>query len=166
MRIPVPPSSTDTTIAMARTGPMTPTPLRQRFHACCFACGDNTSAGLGLRCEAACGGVARARFIPQPWMRGYADRLHGGIVATVLDSAMTQCLFQHGVAAVTADLRVRFRRPALMTSRFEVIARIVEQRHGVWCAAAELLFQEVRIATATARFVNLQYPEGDIRAER
>jgi acyl-coenzyme A thioesterase PaaI-like protein len=35
--------------------------------------------------------------------------LHGGVISSILDGTMTNCLFAHGTVAVTAELRVRFR---------------------------------------------------------
>ena len=42
---------------------------------------------------------------------GYDSHIHGGIIASLLDGAMTNCLFSHGIQAVTAELGVRMIHP-------------------------------------------------------
>ena len=129
--------------------------LRRQRHAGCFACDPQAERGLKLRCDARPDGVVVGEFEPREWMRGFDDRLQGGIVATLLDSAMTQCLFAQGIAAVTASLEVRFRHPATLLGPLQVRAWLDDQRHDVYCLRAELRRDGQRIATATARFVRL-----------
>jgi uncharacterized protein (TIGR00369 family) len=43
--------------------------------------------------------------------QGYTGLLHGGMTSTLLDAAMTHCLFMQGVQALTAELTVRFISP-------------------------------------------------------
>jgi acyl-coenzyme A thioesterase PaaI-like protein len=44
-------------------------------------------------------------------MEGYVGHLHGGLIAALLDGAMTNCLFSHGIRAVTGELVVRMIHP-------------------------------------------------------
>jgi acyl-coenzyme A thioesterase PaaI-like protein len=127
--------------------------LRRQRHAGCFACDNHAGRGLGLQCKARPDGSVAGDFAPHEWMRGFDERLQGGIVATLLDSAMTQCLFAWGIAAVTVSLEVRFRHPASLHGPFRVSAWLEEKRHNVYCLGAELRQDDRRIATGTARFV-------------
>ena len=66
---------------------------------------------------------------------------------------MTNCLMARGVVAVTADLRIRFRKPVDAGARATVRARLLESRHGLHVVEAELEQDgEVR-ATASGRFL-------------
>ena len=38
--------------------------------------------------------------------------VHGGILSTLLDELMAQCLIKSGIKVVTADMKVRFLKPA------------------------------------------------------
>ena len=66
---------------------------------------------------------------PQPYMMNLAGTLHGGVLATLVDSALTCALvtkLPKGVACTTIDLQMRFFRPARMsaeklTARAEIV---------------------------------------------
>jgi len=53
----------------------------------CFVCGDANAGGLKLRFETD-GRIVRARFVPRAEHIGFKQTVHGGIIATVLDSVM------------------------------------------------------------------------------
>jgi uncharacterized protein (TIGR00369 family) len=66
---------------------------------------------------------------PQPFMMNLAATLHGGVLATLVDSALTCALvtkLPKGYAATTLDLQMRFFRPArlsagMLTARAEIV---------------------------------------------
>ncbi len=77
----------------------------------CFACGRANARGLGLRFQECEGGAMAAEWTPEADFEGYRGIIHGGIVSTVLDEAMAKVVADSGVKALTAELRVRFRKP-------------------------------------------------------
>jgi hypothetical protein len=89
-----------------------PPGLRHRLasilHRDCFACGGLNAHGLKLHFEVDANGVASAVWQPSGEFLSYADRVHGGIIATLLDSSMVHALFAQGVAGVTAELTIRY----------------------------------------------------------
>jgi acyl-coenzyme A thioesterase PaaI-like protein len=54
--------------------------------------------------------------------------VHGGILASVLDDAMANCLWMRGITAVTAKMSLRYREPVPIGSRLLVYGRIVQER--------------------------------------
>jgi acyl-coenzyme A thioesterase PaaI-like protein len=56
-------------------------------------------------------GSVAASFPCDGRYQGYPDRLHGGVIALLLDAAMIHCLFARGHHAYTARLSVQFRHP-------------------------------------------------------
>lgn len=52
------------------------------------------------------------RWTPAKHHQGYADIVHGGMLAVVLDELMGNLLWQLGEPALTAELTIRFLRPA------------------------------------------------------
>jgi uncharacterized protein (TIGR00369 family) len=66
---------------------------------------------------------------PQPFMMNLAGTVHGGVLATLVDSALTCALvtrLPQGMACVSTDLQMRFFRPArmsaeLLTARAEIV---------------------------------------------
>jgi acyl-coenzyme A thioesterase PaaI-like protein len=85
--------------------------------------------------------------------QGYDGLLHGGVIAAVLDSAMTNCLFAHGIVAVTGELTVRFLHPVLLTHEAVVKANIKESFPPLHCMEARLMQNGRIVARASARFM-------------
>ncbi|MFW5775496.1 MAG: PaaI family thioesterase, partial [Chitinivibrionales bacterium] len=46
--------------------------------------------------------------------QGYDNLVHGGVIASLVDASMAQCLMGHGVVAYTAELHVKYRKPVLI----------------------------------------------------
>jgi acyl-coenzyme A thioesterase PaaI-like protein len=100
--------------------------LQLREHRGCFACG-TAEGGLGLHFEVSSGdaGVV-AEWQAPAWAIGYDNTVHGGLIATVLDSAMVHALFARGCCARTAELRIRYRHPVRPTEPCVVCARLID----------------------------------------
>jgi acyl-coenzyme A thioesterase PaaI-like protein len=74
-------------------------------------------------------GYVQACFNCEPRFEGYSGYIHGGIVSSVLDGAMTNCLFAQGHPALTAELNVRFHHP-LMIEKPAIVTAWVEHHNG------------------------------------
>ena len=125
----------------------------QAEHAGCFACDAQEPGALGLVCTLQEDGSVTGTLEPRAWMHGYPDRLHGGLVATLLDSAMTQCLFAHGISAVTATLYVRYRQAVMLDQPLHVRAHLEKRDRRVYDLGAELSQQGRCCASAQAKFM-------------
>ena len=112
---------------------------RQHEHARCLVCGRPQSDGLGLHFRVVEDGAVEARFDCHPYYEGYNGMLHGGVISALADGAMANCLFAHGIAAVTAELTVRFRHPIVLGKPVVVRARIVEAAGPLYRLEARLL---------------------------
>ena len=132
-----------------------PNVKRPASHAHCMACG--ASADLGLRFHASGSGI-KASLLLKPEWQGYAGALHGGMTATLLDAAMTHCLFHQGIEAMTADLQIRYLAPVPCPGSIELEARLVEQRKLVYELVAELRSGGVVKARAKAKFMPKKTP--------
>ena len=128
---------------------------RPASHAQCMACG--ADAELGLRFQGFGAGVKTSLQLKPEW-QGYTGALHGGMTATLLDAAMTHCLFNHGVEAMTADLQIRYLAPVPFTDLIELEARLVGQRKLVYELTAELRIGGVVKARAKAKFMPMRKP--------
>ncbi len=77
----------------------------------CFGCGQENSAGLRLRFfyDADHRIICRVR-VPQRF-EGPPGHVHGGIIATLLDEAMSKANRQFGVVAMTRQIEIDYLRP-------------------------------------------------------
>ena len=103
----------------------------------CFACGRDNAIGMRLHIELG-EGEARTSWIGGDDYVGWSDKLHGGIIATLLDEVMAWAPSSHDSWAVTAELTVRYRSPAMPGERLEANGRVVERRRRIYRVAGEV----------------------------
>jgi len=139
--------------------------IRALTHARCAICGATDCQDLHVCFHALPDGSVRGIFEARPDLQGYPNTLHGGIVSTLLDAAMTNCLFAHGFAAVTAELTVRFLRPVAADRPVTVSAWIEKSWRRLHLLAAELRQEGELMATAIAKFVAHRTPFGEAASD-
>ena len=122
-------------------------------HAYCLVCGDRNPWSLKLCFNSGEDDIAWARFRVGTRLQGYDGILHGGMVAALLDAAMTHCLFHHGVQAVTADLQVRFLKPISCDASVDIRAWVLSTTRSLHRLRAELVHEDCLMAWAEAKFL-------------
>jgi uncharacterized protein (TIGR00369 family) len=75
----------------------------------CFVCGEENPKGLHLIFQSG-GGRASATWTASAHCQSYMGIVHGGIISSILDEAMSKAIHSKGDEAFTADLRIRFRK--------------------------------------------------------
>jgi acyl-coenzyme A thioesterase PaaI-like protein len=85
-------------------------PLHARPQSACFVCGQDNPKGVRIRYERQESGEITALWTPAATWEGFRGIVHGGVVSTVLDEAMSKAVAATGCEALTAEIRVRFRR--------------------------------------------------------
>ncbi|HEX3723765.1 MAG TPA: PaaI family thioesterase, partial [Nitrolancea sp.] len=103
----------------------------------CFGCGEQNPIGLRLKFYRVDGGL-QAKFTPSKHHEGYDRMTHGGIVATLLDEAMSWAVIDSGRLAVTARMELQFRRPVSIGEPLVVSARIERDRKRLVDTSGEL----------------------------
>ena len=134
--------------------------LGQRCHPGCFACGARAGDGLGLRFTSEPDGAVVGSFACAGKYQGYPGRLHGGIIATLADAAMTHCLFLRGVTAVTGKLKLRFPHPVEVGAEATVRATVANSLPPLYLLKAEISQAGTVRATAEGLFIE-QRCEGE-----
>lgn len=133
-------------------------------HHHCMACGSSNPQSLGLRFQQDRDGWVSARWCGDENCQGYENRVHGGLLAMLLDAAMVHALFMRGVSAVTAELHIRYQHAIPASSEVMIQGRVVSQRQQLSICEAELIAGGRRAVRATAKFMRLadtQTEEGD-----
>jgi acyl-coenzyme A thioesterase PaaI-like protein len=134
--------------------------FREEAHAHCVVCGAHNPQGLRLSFQAIPDGSVQAVFAGRPILEGYPATLHGGIICSLLDGAMTNCLAAHGHRALTAELIVRFRRPVASRRPAIIHAWIERSGHQLFRVAADLQQDGQVMASATGKFME-DKPSGE-----
>ncbi len=94
----------------------------------CVVCGPENPRGLRLRFHPLDDGAVGADWTPTADWEGFKGVIHGGIVSTVLDEAMSHAVSARGWPALTCELRVRLRRHVEPGLALQVRAWVVERR--------------------------------------
>ena len=117
----------------------------------CFGCGPRNEVGLRLT-FAWDGDTYITHWTPARDHQGWADRVHGGLLALVLDEALSRAaLERHGLHWVTAELTTRLRKPAAVGEALRVEARIVSVRPRLIVCEGEIRTEEDGVVVATGR---------------
>lgn len=124
-------------------------------HEECFACGYLNQHGLGLTFRPSLSGGVEATFYCDLKYQGYPGFLQGGVIATLLDSAMTHCLFQKGIMAMTGRMYIQFKKPVRMQEVVQIKASMVEQRGPAYWLSAEVIQEELVCAKSSATFMQI-----------
>lgn len=125
----------------------------QNLHRDCFACGICNPLGLRLHFQVREDGIAAAVWSPTPDFSSYPDRVHGGIIATLLDSAMVHALFARGIAGVTVESKIRYRKPMKLFEPVHISGWVESLRHGVYLCQAEIYQENRQIVWNQAKFM-------------
>ena len=112
--------------------------LQARAQSACFVCGQDNPHGLRIRYQRQDSGEMTATWTPNPAWEGFRGIVHGGVVSTVLDEAMSKAVAATGSQALTAALRVRFRRHVTSGDPFLIRGWIVKQKKRLIKAEATL----------------------------
>ena len=107
---------------------MTP-PLELSNDHFCFGCGSKNPRGLQLSFDL----DKERKTISSVWtptkeLQGYADVVHGGMTGLVLDELMGNLLYLNGTPSVTAEMTVRFLKPAYVNRPLNCRAWIAEEK--------------------------------------
>ncbi len=129
----------------------------RRGYDTCFGCGPSNPIGLGLDDFEQSGNMVRATFQPRSDFNGFADVLHGGIVATALDEIMAwTAILAEGVMVMTGKLDLRFGKPAGVASTFDLEGEVVERRGRRLQITGRMVDQGTIVAEAFGLFMAIE----------
>lgn len=110
--------------------------------------------GLALRYAVAADGSVSATFLGNCALEGYVGLMHGGLIAALLDGAMTNCLFAHGRRGMTVELNVRYHAGVETAEDAHVRAWLEDDSPRVYQLRAELIQAGMIRASATGKFMD------------
>ena len=123
------------------------------FHRDCFACGSNNGTGFGLKFYKQEDGTVSGNFFADPKFEGYSGIIHGGVVATLLDSVMTHCLLMKDIPALTGRLLIKYSAPIRTGTVVKLEARIVGESRKIFTLEGKAFVLGKKVASAKARYM-------------
>lgn len=91
----------------------------------CFGCGPASAIGLHLEFLLAEDGAVVCLPTIAESFEGPPGYLHGGIIATLLDEAMSKTVRARGLKAVTGRMEIDYRRPVRSTAPIRLEGRLL-----------------------------------------
>ncbi|MFH2108384.1 MAG: PaaI family thioesterase [Chrysiogenia bacterium] len=105
----------------------------------CFVCGKKNAAGLQLEFQQnPRSGEIEAQVVFPARLQGWQDTVHGGLLATVLDETMIKAAAAAGSQCLTAEISVKYKKPALTGSTFLTAGKILETRGRIITAQSRI----------------------------
>jgi uncharacterized protein (TIGR00369 family) len=122
----------------------------------CFGCGQTNRSGLRLKffVDEEHTIVCRVRLAKR--FEGPPGHAHGGVIATLLDEAMSKANRQFGVLAMTRQMEVEYLKPVPLGTRLLLTGRHTsssERKHH--CEARIVNEDNVVLAQAKALFIEV-----------
>ena len=119
----------------------------------CFACGDKNPIGMRLHIELG-EGEATTTWTPARDYVGWEDKVHGGLLATLLDEVMAWAPSSYDSWAVTAEMNIRYRSPANPGETLAARGWVDQRRRRIYHVRGEVRGQDGRlVAEAEGRFL-------------
>lgn len=102
--------------------------LENNEYTWCFACGNDNPHGLKMKFELD-EEKCLSYFTPRQEHQSYNGRMHGGLVAVLLDEVTGNYLFcKEGKPAYTAKINIRYRKPLVIGEEVICIGRELSRK--------------------------------------
>jgi uncharacterized protein (TIGR00369 family) len=123
----------------------TPRPLAPKKNYC-FACGKDNPSGMRLKFaldKDEKGFISRFKLSKR--YTGPPGHCHGGIIATILDDAMSKLTKLRGVVAVTSQMKIDYLKPVPLYTPLRVHSRAVAKRGRRLIHIAEIVNENGKV---------------------
>ena len=132
-------------------------PMAQAAQNRCFGCGPANPTGLQLEFLLAEDGATVCLTTVPDRFDGNPGNLHGGIIATLLDEAMSKAVRACGLTAMTGRMEIDYLRPVRSGAPLRVEGRIVHsegRKH--WTEAKILNARGTSLAEGKGLFIEVR----------
>ena len=129
----------------------------------CFGCGENNPIGLKLSFQWD-GKTARTEFTPTEHYQGWPGIVHGGIITSMLDEAMSYAARFEGMNCITAEMKIKFKRPALIDEPLIITSSVTRNARRLIKTKASVFSQDgTLVAEGTATYVVIETNPDDAK---
>jgi len=122
----------------------------------CLVCGKFNEQGYHAQFLNLDDGRVMVRMLPSEYLQSYPDRLHGGVISTLMDELLSRAIQAKfpKIISVTLDLALKFRSPVPYDTEIRGVAWVVKDRSRIYDAAGEIILPDGTVAVqATGKFL-------------
>lgn len=132
------------------------TPMKHSAQSRCFGCGPANPTGLQLEFLLAEDGCAVSLPTIPDCFEGPPGYLHGGIIATLLDEAMSKSTRALGLTTVTGQIEINYLRPVHSATQIRLEGRLLRSEGRKHFTEGRILDPKGRtLATSKGLFVEI-----------
>ncbi len=133
------------------------TPLFHMAQNRCFGCGPANPIGLHLDFFVAEDQSVVCLPLVADLFEGPPGMLHGGVIATLLDEAMSKAVRVRGLTAMTRQMEVEYLRPVPSATAIRIDGMLVRSEgRRLWTEAKIVNDKSVTLATAKGLFIQVR----------
>lgn len=123
----------------------------------CFVCGKQNPTGLRIKFQGnKSSHEIEADVVFPAYLQGWQGTVHGGLLATVLDEIMVQAATAVGIKCVTAEITVKYKKPAATCVSYLLSGKILETRGRILTAESRIFDTSGQIyAQATGKLFKI-----------
>lgn len=122
-------------------------------HENCVMCGTSNPNSLRLKFSSDEEGNVYTKFTGNVYLQGYPGILHGGVIGSILDSAMTNCLFNKEIEALTGELTIKFHQSIPCNASLDIKANVKSDMNPLYVVQAIIQHQGKLMASSEAKFM-------------
>jgi len=121
---------------------------KQNNSAGCVVCGDQNQFSLNTRFYELENGELAAAFHPRDCHQSYPGRIHGGLIAGVLDELIGRSAANgdDDFWSVTVELQLKYKQPIPIDTTLKAIARITKRNRKIIEGTGEILLEDGTVA--------------------
>jgi uncharacterized protein (TIGR00369 family) len=125
----------------------------------CFGCGPANATGLRLEFLLADDGSVVSLPVVAGTFDGHPGYLHGGIIATLLDEAMSKAVRAQGRSSMTRKLEIEYLRPVPSGAPLRIEGRVVrDEKRKHWAEASIANEKGIVLAEGKGLFIEVHSP--------
>jgi len=133
------------------------TPFAHSANNCCFGCGVANATGLRLEFLLADDGSVVSFPVVPSTFDGHPGYLHGGIIATLLDEAMSKAVRAKGLPSMTRKMEVDYLRPVPSGAPLRIEGRVVrDEPRKHWAEARVVNEKGIVLAEGKGLFIEVR----------
>lgn len=122
----------------------------------CFACGRDNPAGLHLHFFDSGSGCI-SFFTPGKEHQSYNDRMHGGLILTLMDEVMGNAIFlREGIPAYTGRMESRFRAPVQIGESVMITAAEIKRKGSLSVMEARIIKEDGTVCAEAVSYMMLE----------
>ena len=125
----------------------------------CFVCGTDNDESLKTKFYELENDELLSISTPTPTHQSYPDRVHGGIVSSVLDEAIGRAIMipEPDAWGVTVELNVKYKKPVPLDKPIRTIARITRNTRLLFEGTGEIILEDGSVAAeGHAKYVKIK----------